>query len=133
MSMTENEVLISRSTLLDSFRKCYSGHMGMENSDNMMMFKSICRIINDQEAIGTVEDWQKLIEKEATERRKLEEYFMLGSVEEFKALKEKKSEWKHSRKEDIATCKNCSYEHYLGTYHQYATNYCPRCGCEMKT
>ena len=61
--MTEIEDLISRSTLLDSFRKCYSGHMGMENSDNMMMFKSICRIINDQEAIVTIEEFKALKEK----------------------------------------------------------------------
>lgn len=65
---------------------------------------------------------------------KLAEYEDIGTAEEFKALKEKaepkKSEWKHSRKENIATCKNCSYEHYLGTYHQYARKYCPNCGCE---
>ena len=41
-------------------------------------------------------------------------------------------EWKYSRKENIATCKNCSYEHYLGTYHQYATNFCPNCGSDMR-
>ena len=41
------------------------------------------------------------------------------------------AEWKYSRKEDIATCKSCSYEHYLGTYHQYATNFCPNCGAKM--
>ncbi len=55
----------------------------------------------------------------------------IQAIEEFKALKENKSEWKYSRKENIATCKNCSYEHYLGTYHQYATNYCPKCGSKM--
>lgn len=41
------------------------------------------------------------------------------------------AEWKYSPKEDIATCKSCSYEHYLGTYHQYATNFCPNCGAKM--
>ncbi len=60
--MTENEDLISRSTLLESFRKCYSGHMGMENSDNMMTFKSIYRIINEQESIGTIEEFKALKE-----------------------------------------------------------------------
>ena len=40
--------LISRQALLDSFRKCYVGHMGMEQSDAMMMFRSICKIINEQ-------------------------------------------------------------------------------------
>ena len=62
---------------------------------------------------------------------RLAEYETVGTIEEFKALKEKKSEWKYSRKENIATCKNCSYEHYLGIYHQYATNYCPKCGSKM--
>ena len=40
--------LISRQALLDSFRKCYVGHMGMEQSDAMMMFRSICKVINEQ-------------------------------------------------------------------------------------
>ena len=43
----------------------------------------------------------------------------------------KHSEWKYYNKDDTAVCKNCSYEHYLGTYHQYATNYCPNCGAKM--
>ncbi len=43
-----------------------------------------------------------------------------------------RGEWKYCRKENIATCKNCSYEHYLGTYHQYATNFCPNCGADMR-
>ena len=66
---------------------------------------------------------------------KWEAYKKIGTIEEFKNLKEKsvakKSEWKYYRKENIATCKHCSYEHYLGTYHQYATNYCPKCGSKM--
>lgn len=40
--------LISRSELLESFRKSYCGHLGMENSDGMITFRSICRIINAQ-------------------------------------------------------------------------------------
>ena len=89
--MTENEDLISRSTLLDSFRKCYSGHMGMENSDNMMMFKSICRIINDQEAIVT--------------------------IEEFKALKDKSEPKKIVRFEDNYKCPICN--HWVGFRYDY--------------
>ena len=61
----------------------------------------------------------------------IQAYRAIGTIDEFKALKEKKSEWKYSKKENLATCKNCSYEHYLGTYHQYATNYCPNCGSKM--
>ena len=41
-------------------------------------------------------------------------------------------EWQYSPQEDIAICSECGYEHYLGTYHQYATNYCPKCGQKMK-
>ena len=72
--MTENEDLISRSTLVDSFRKCYSGHMGMENSDNLMMIKSIYRIINDQEAIGTIEEFKALKEKNTAKKIRYEHY-----------------------------------------------------------
>lgn len=46
--------MIDEKLLLESFRKCYSGHVGMENSDSMMMFKSICRVINEQ---PKVENW----------------------------------------------------------------------------
>ena len=48
--------LISRSALLESFRKCYSGHLGMENSDSLMMFRSICKIINAQPIAYDVEN-----------------------------------------------------------------------------
>lgn len=93
--------LISRNGLIKSFRKCYSGHVGMENSDNLMMFKSICSIINKEPSLG------KMYEKE--------DIF---------------TKWEYSEKENVAICKNCGYEHYLGSYHQYSTNYCPNCGAK---
>ena len=43
----------------------------------------------------------------------------------------KYGEWKYSPLESIAICSECGYEHYLGMYHQYATNYCPNCGQKM--
>ena len=52
--------LISRSELLESFRKSYCGHLGMENSDGMMTFRSICRIINEQ---PTAYDVDKVIKE----------------------------------------------------------------------
>ena len=52
--------LISRSELLESFRKSYCGHLGMENSDGMITFRSICRIINEQSTAYSVE---KVVEK----------------------------------------------------------------------
>lgn len=113
--------------------------------------------IQKYRAIGTVEDvefYKKCYDEESYEycgeygtdtcgckrrmehlEKKVAEIDAIGTIDEFKALKEKnepkKSEWKYYRKENIATCKNCSYEHYLGTYHQYATNYCPNCGSKM--
>lgn len=52
--------LISRSELLESFRKSYRGHLGMENSDGMITFRSICRIINAQ---PTAYDINKVVEE----------------------------------------------------------------------
>ncbi len=63
---------------------------------------------------------------------KLYEYEEIGTVEEIKEFKDKSlSEWKYFRKENIAVCNNCSYEHYLGTYHQYERKFCPKCGSKM--
>lgn len=56
--------LISRSALIENFRKCYSGHMGMENSDSTMMFKSICRVINEQPIAYDVEKVAEELEEE---------------------------------------------------------------------
>lgn len=39
----------------------------------------------------------------------------------------KHGKWEYSNIEDTAICSVCGYEHYLGTYHQYATNGCPNC------
>ena len=43
----------------------------------------------------------------------------------------KYGKWEYCHKENIATCSLCNYEHYIGTYHQYATKYCPNCGAVM--
>lgn len=44
--------LISRSALIESFRKCYVdfGHVEMENSNSLMTFASICRVIKEEPA-----------------------------------------------------------------------------------
>lgn len=52
--------LISRSKLLESFKKSYCGHLGMENSDGMMTFRSICRIIKEQPTAYSVD---KIVEE----------------------------------------------------------------------
>lgn len=60
--------LINRSELLKSFEKSYCGHLGMENSDGMITFRSICRIINKQ---PTAYDIEKIVEElKKSERRK---------------------------------------------------------------
>lgn len=142
--MTENEYTIDE--LIDFMYNV------MDDSDEeaIPLVKEVIQAlekIQRYRAIGTVEELQELkcvitdfpldcgdtVTTVKEILHQLSKYLKIGTVEEFKALKEKKSEWKYSRKENIATCKNCSYEHYLGTYHQYATNYCPKCGCEMKT
>ena len=51
--------LISRSELIENFRKCYSGHLGMENSDACMTFHGICNVINNT---NTVYDVDKVVE-----------------------------------------------------------------------
>ena len=52
--------LISRSELIENFRKCYSGHLGMENSDACMTFHGICNVINNT---NTVYDIEKVVEE----------------------------------------------------------------------
>lgn len=58
--------LISRSELLESFRKSYCGHLGMENSDGMMTFRSICRIINEQPTAYDIDKVVAELEKAKT-------------------------------------------------------------------
>ena len=52
--------LISRRELIENFRKCYSGHLGMENSDACMTFHGICNVINNT---NTVYDVDKVVEE----------------------------------------------------------------------
>ena len=52
--------LISRSELIENFRKCYSGHLGMENSDSSMKFHGICNVINNT---NTVYDIDNVVEE----------------------------------------------------------------------
>lgn len=139
--MTENEAIERiKSGICNEIgtaKYCHDNCMhGIEHCAYSMAIQAL-EEIQAYRSIGTVEELMSLKENciEPASIRLyltlLEKYRAIGTVEEFKALKEKKSEWKYSRKENIATCKNCSYEHYLGTYHQYATNYCPKCGSKM--
>ena len=48
--------LISKGRLIEDLRKCYTGHCGMENSDSLIMFKSVCNLINKQSIINKKEE-----------------------------------------------------------------------------
>lgn len=60
--------LIDRQALIESFRECYSGHLGMENSDSMLTFRSICRIINNQPTAYDISELQRLKEKDTPKK-----------------------------------------------------------------
>ena len=59
--------LISRSELIENFRKCYSGHLGMENSDACMTFHGICNVINNTNTVYDVDNVVKELYEERTE------------------------------------------------------------------
>ncbi len=125
--MTENESLTAT---LQNAIECATDDITKEDLE--MMVKCL-EELEQYRAIGTVEDWKRLIEKEATERRKLAEYFMLGSVEEFKALKEKsvakKVVTKGQGHEADCYCPNCNT--FLGSDQDFCfsqTKHCGKCG-----
>ena len=43
----------------------------------------------------------------------------------------KHGKWEKCYQDNVVTCSICGEEHYLGTYHQYAKNYCSNCGAKM--
>ena len=109
--------------------------MSMTENEARQVIECIGEKLNDNSLVFYTKVEQKALDMAIQAIEEIQKYRAIGTIEEFKALKEKsvakKSEWKYYRKENIVTCKNCSYEHYLGTYHQYATHYCPNCGSEM--
>lgn len=147
MNMTENEAIEWLKHTRAYQHKCdnceyidINGACNEECKDFYDLAIQALEEIQQYRAIGTVEELKTLKENNLTALEMadlwcvledLKRYSAIGTIDEFKALKEKKSEWEYCRKENIATCKHCSYEHYLGTYHQYATNYCPNCGSKM--
>ena len=142
--MTEQMAIETITDVVDEKRKYFyeTSDIYKTLSESMEVVLQALEEIQQYRAIGTVEGYKRAVEtaKEnyllyAEYKAKVKEFESIGTVEELQALKEKSvaknSEWKYCRKENIATCKNCSYEHYLGAYHQYATNYCPNCGSKM--
>ena len=96
--------LISRSELIENFRKCYSGHLGMENSDACMTFHGICNVINNT---NTVYDADKVVEE----------------------LPDDVCEWELKN-----ACYTTSIKHYysLPTSIVKTFNNCPYCGKKIK-
>lgn len=43
----------------------------------------------------------------------------------------KHGKWENCYQDNVVTCSFCKEEHYLGTYHQFAKNYCSNCGAKM--
>ena len=54
--------LINEDILLDNFRKCYCGHLGIEESDMCMTFKGICNVIKNTESADNDDIYIKAIE-----------------------------------------------------------------------
>ena len=96
--------LISRSELIENFRKCYSGHLGMENSDACMTFHGICNVINNT---NTAYDVDKVVEE----------------------LPDDVCEWELKN-----ACYTTSIKHYysLPTSIVKTFNNCPYCGKKIK-
>ena len=96
--------LISRRELIENFRKCYSGHLGMENSDACMTFHGICNVINNT---NTVYDIDKVVEE----------------------LPDDVCEWELKN-----ACYTTSIKHYysLPTSIVKTFNDCPYCGKKIK-
>ena len=57
---------------------------------------------------------------------------LFSAIKEIPIIEQPTGEWLYNYKEDTATCSNCKYEHYLGAYREYSTNFCPNCGAKMK-
>lgn len=128
--------LISRRELLESFRKSYCGHLGMENSDVMITFRSICRIINEQPTaydVGKiVEELEKLKDKGSV--TKTEMLITKSCID--KAIEIVKQggasddvcEWKWGIDYAQVQCKGDKI--LFGSRRLF--NYCPYCGKKIK-
>ena len=65
--------------------------------------------------------------------RNAEHYKNLATwLNELNKQTEQTSEWDYSQENhNIAICKHCGYEYYLGTYGDAEKQYCPKCGKKM--
>lgn len=143
---------ISRKTAIEAIEKAYCNPC-KERGDDYNGVR--CRVCNFDDAIGQIDALPpvepKLVCEDAISRQdlsdKVERYYAergdFGSLEcswildAIKnappvELERPKGEWKYSYKEDTGECSNCGYEHYLGTYRQFADDFCPSCGADMR-
>lgn len=105
--------------------------------------------IQQYRAIGTVEECEKAIDFELAKQDKslavvideYLEYIKIGTIEEFKALKEKNEpiangEWIDTQPgynngyyKNVRVCSNCN-DYYTTEYDEM--KFCPKCGAKMK-
>ena len=135
--------LISRSELIENFRKCYSGHLGMENSDACMTFHGICNVINNT---NTVYDVDKVVkELEDLEIHFDNDYFssnrevMIVKNDAIEIVKQggvsdDVCEWRLCDEEANVYDTSCRNPHILieGTPKENNYEYCPYCGKNIK-
>ena len=122
--------LISRSELLESFRKSYCGHLGMENSDGMITFRSVCRIINEQPTAYSVD---KAVEELESELKKGNIAIDFGEFRLFEIVKQcvvsdDVCEWKQTSTAKYKT--SCGYK--LEEYFDTNACYCKQCGRKIR-
>ena len=132
--------LISRSKLIENFRKCYSGHLGMENSDACMTFHGICNVINNT---NTAYDIAKVFEelKEVHEKfcknvvcdelcEHCEEYIMFNKnikIVKQGYVSDDVCEWKYINDFELT-----SDNHESKCIERCNYIYCPYCGKKIK-
>ena len=134
--------LISRSELIENFRKCYSGHLGMENSDACMTFHGICNVINNT---NTAYDVDKIVEE--LEERKHEfclsdddlEHYQNGIDDAIEIVKQggisdNVCEWEYDYKfvsDKYKRETGCGHTFY-DLHHAVPFKHCPYCGKKIK-
>ena len=127
--------LISRSELLENFRKCYSGHLGMENSDACMTFHGICNVINNT---NTAYDIDKVIRQLNLESVGSSIQMSLGLLKAIKIVKQgcisdDVCEYKIKDEVIYASCNNKSIASAFCWFNECGDyKYCPYCGKKIK-
>lgn len=135
--MTENERVL-RDIIIDG--------NGFDYDESIP--QSIFEEIQQYRAIGTVEECEKAMDFELAKQDKMLaeviddylKYIKIGTIEEFKDLKEKsftitngkwidtQPEYSNGYYKNVHVCSNCS-DYYTTEYDEM--NFCPKCGAKM--